>query len=298
MKLEVLYEYVTLVKHRNFTHAAQELFLSQPSLSTHIIKLEEELGFELLDRSDVDFSLTPAGMSFLEYAQQALKAFEEAKEKCLALAREEKPLKIANLDPNSQLYETIIHLESFPFEFVDLDYDTSPFSALEKGVIDIAYSVDYSSFESIAAKAASAGITMTSISSERTAICMQKSHPLAEKDELSRADLKDASVMITSGAWFDLWKEVILSVLGPDLNLAFKLKPIVHVSNFLRLDYGDDIYVCGQNSVLKHNAQRDDVRIFEKIDDEAMCYGSGLIYLESNRRAAGMAEAVQQKYLS
>lgn len=56
-------EFLVLAKHANFVKAADELHISQPSLTRHIASLERELGFRLLNRSTM--SLTTAGRFYL-----------------------------------------------------------------------------------------------------------------------------------------------------------------------------------------------------------------------------------------
>lgn len=53
----------------NFGRAAENLFMSQPSLSYQIKALEDEIGFRLFDRSGRGATLTPAGAQFLTSLQ-------------------------------------------------------------------------------------------------------------------------------------------------------------------------------------------------------------------------------------
>lgn len=59
--------FVVLARERSFTKAAQQLHITQQSLSSHIASLEEELGCQLLVRH-VPLELTYAGTVFLRYA--------------------------------------------------------------------------------------------------------------------------------------------------------------------------------------------------------------------------------------
>ncbi len=59
--------FVALARERNFTRAAEQLHITQQSLSTHIAGLEKELGCQLLIRH-VPLELTYAGEVFLRYA--------------------------------------------------------------------------------------------------------------------------------------------------------------------------------------------------------------------------------------
>ncbi|MET3176794.1 UNVERIFIED_ORG: DNA-binding transcriptional LysR family regulator [Arthrobacter sp. UYCu721] len=65
--------YLTAVaEHQNFTRAAQELHVSQPTLSQQIKQLETTLHVQLLDRSGRTVRLTDAGEAYLRYARRAL----------------------------------------------------------------------------------------------------------------------------------------------------------------------------------------------------------------------------------
>ena len=45
----------------SFSRAAQQLYVSQPSLSRFVRKVEDELGVELFERDSIPLGLTPAG---------------------------------------------------------------------------------------------------------------------------------------------------------------------------------------------------------------------------------------------
>lgn len=72
--------YVVAAAHtRNFSRAAEQCHVSQPSLSQQIQKLEEELGERLFDRLQRAVRLTPAGEAFLPRAQRILDEVNAAK---------------------------------------------------------------------------------------------------------------------------------------------------------------------------------------------------------------------------
>ncbi len=60
--------FLEVVKTGNFTKAAENLYISQPSLSQNIKRLENSLGVQLFDRSVNPFRLTFSGERFYEYA--------------------------------------------------------------------------------------------------------------------------------------------------------------------------------------------------------------------------------------
>lgn len=59
--------------HGNFTRAAQDLHISQPTLSQQIQQLERGVGAQLLDRSGRTVRLTDAGHAYLVHARRALR---------------------------------------------------------------------------------------------------------------------------------------------------------------------------------------------------------------------------------
>jgi|GEM_PF-1348218 len=72
MNLNQLNYAVKLSEFKNFTSAANELFITQPTLSQQIKSLEEELSVALFIRKRKGIELTPAGKDFIFYARKIL----------------------------------------------------------------------------------------------------------------------------------------------------------------------------------------------------------------------------------
>lgn len=58
--------FIAIVEEKNLTKAAQRLYISQPSLTRYVNRLEEEYGVKLLDRGQAPVELAAAGSLFLE----------------------------------------------------------------------------------------------------------------------------------------------------------------------------------------------------------------------------------------
>jgi LysR family hydrogen peroxide-inducible transcriptional activator len=71
---------VAVARERHFGHAAQSCFVSQPTLSVAIKKLEEELGVTLFERGPGEVSVTPVGQRVVEQAQRVLEEASRVKE--------------------------------------------------------------------------------------------------------------------------------------------------------------------------------------------------------------------------
>ena len=64
-------EYIlTVFKEGSFTKAAEKLFVSQPSLSASVKRIEDKIGAPVFDRSSTPITLTEIGQEYVQYAQE------------------------------------------------------------------------------------------------------------------------------------------------------------------------------------------------------------------------------------
>lgn len=75
-------------EHRSFSKAGEALFLSQPTVSSHIQSLERDFEVRLLDRMGRTVLPTPAGAVLYRYARQAIARLEAASAEIKALSQE------------------------------------------------------------------------------------------------------------------------------------------------------------------------------------------------------------------
>ena len=80
MEIGQLEAFLTAVRLHSFSRAASELGVTQPTLSTRILLLENDLGEPLFDRVGRGVRLTDAGRTFVPYAQRALDTLERGRE--------------------------------------------------------------------------------------------------------------------------------------------------------------------------------------------------------------------------
>lgn len=86
MNLDQLESFVTVARLGNFTRAADQLYLAQPTLSRQITALEHDLGAELFHRSRGGSTLTVAGESLLPLARRMLADAESVRRELAALS--------------------------------------------------------------------------------------------------------------------------------------------------------------------------------------------------------------------
>lgn len=80
MQMQQLRYFLEIAKEKNISAAAKNLYLSQPSLSQQIRKLEEELEVPLLIRHSKSVSLTDAGEQFAHHARRILGGVDQLSE--------------------------------------------------------------------------------------------------------------------------------------------------------------------------------------------------------------------------
>lgn len=94
MNIQYLREFLAFQSHMNLTAAAKKLFISQPTLSSHIASLERDLGVELIEHGR-SITLTQAGRTLAEEAPHLIEAHDAVAEKCRNAALNGSTLAIA-----------------------------------------------------------------------------------------------------------------------------------------------------------------------------------------------------------
>ena len=82
MEFKQLQSFVTVVQQKSFTKAAAQLYLSQPTISTQIYQLEEELHTKLILRTTRSITITPKGRELYDYAMNILELKQRMLEAC------------------------------------------------------------------------------------------------------------------------------------------------------------------------------------------------------------------------
>ena len=148
MDLTLFEHFMVVAEKLSFTKAAEELDKSESVLSRQMVRLENELGLDLFERSTRKVTLTPAGEILKEGIVKSFDAFYELLEKCRnANAGNSGKIKIATL-PNYYIPDyTFSLIKDFKEQFSNIDIEIvsanlSDFpSLLQNGQVDFVYSV-------------------------------------------------------------------------------------------------------------------------------------------------------------
>lgn len=84
MDTEQIRDFLTVARYKNFSKAAESLYIGQPALSRRISALERQLGVQLFLRSNKAVELTKAGEILREEAQHIIEQLEQLEEKMQA----------------------------------------------------------------------------------------------------------------------------------------------------------------------------------------------------------------------
>lgn len=132
------YQYVLKVAElKNMTKAANELYITQSSLSHYIAKIEEELGAKLFNRNTAPISLTKAGETYVETAKIVLSLNEKMKRDVQDIAREKKGVLTIGMSGARASYFLPYVLPEFKAKYPAIEIKTveTKSSAIEEQVL-------------------------------------------------------------------------------------------------------------------------------------------------------------------
>ena len=191
--LENVQTFLALAQELNFRRTAERLNLDQSALSRRIQKLEQSLGFRLLDRTTREVSLTQAGQQFYRDNAELLHSYDAAIQSARRVAEGKSGLlRVAymafaatELMPQAMLRFRQAH----PYIDVRLEYIHTQGQkiALANGNVDIGYMIgpfDHPDFTSL------------QLSSEPLYVVTPRSHPLLLRPTILPSDLAEQAIIL------------------------------------------------------------------------------------------------------
>lgn len=290
MNFHILEEYVEFSKYLNFSVAARALHMSQSSLSKHLSNLEAELGVDLVSRQTPP-KLTPAGNTFLEYAEETLYSYKEIVNRCREAQRGHSG-KLVIQDPvmdstiANQTIGVFMHFaENYPLVSLDL-YPLRGHTitdALLEGAIDVGYLMAYGDIDTIIEQKRQAGIVVHPLRRRKFAVWMKRSHALADVEKLYVGDLRDSPFLLPADRLFDDWR-IVLENLCVDHGFfpKIKLKVTATMNGYFTLNVGDGVVILSEAFLQDPRfLMREDMKT-HTLADEDCHYTLFFAYKESN----------------
>lgn len=196
MTLTQLNYFITIAEVKSINKAAEQLYVSQPSLTSAVRELEKELGITLFYRSGRGVTLTNDGSEFLLYARQLIGQYEAILEKYGKNGSLRKKFGVS-----TQHYSFAVKA------FVDMakEFDMSKYAfairetrtaevirdvSTMRSEIGILYMSDFNR-KSLEKMMKSAGLEFHYLIECQAYVYLWKNHPLAGKDSISFQQLAD-----------------------------------------------------------------------------------------------------------
>lgn len=104
MNSEELKTFIFLSKVKNFTLAAEQLFIAQSTVTNRINELEKEVGKRLFIRGSKTVKLTEAGEIFLRYAERILELQNTSVEEINALSNHSRKFSVGAINASYEVY--------------------------------------------------------------------------------------------------------------------------------------------------------------------------------------------------
>lgn len=193
MTLTELKYIVAVARERHFGRAAEACFVSQPTLSVAIKKLEDELGVLLFERGSNEISVTPVGEQIVEQAQRVLEQSNAIRE----IAKTGKdplagPLRLGviyTIGPYllpHLVRRMIADAPNMPL-LLQENYTIKLLELLRQGEIDVAV---------LAEPFPGHGLMTQAVYDEPFMIAVPRSHPWAQRKSVSSEELKNETMLL------------------------------------------------------------------------------------------------------
>ncbi|MGB6241262.1 MAG: LysR substrate-binding domain-containing protein [Castellaniella sp.] len=193
MTLTELKYIVAVARERHFGRAAEACFVSQPTLSVAIRKLEEELGVVLFERGGAEIGITPIGLRVVAQAQKVLEEGANLRE----IARQghdplEGPLRVGviyTIGPYLLPHlvpEQIRRTPQMPL-LLQENYTTRLLELLRQGEIDCAI---------VALPLPETGLAQCALYDEPFYVALPHDHPWAHEKRIASQRLKEETMLL------------------------------------------------------------------------------------------------------
>lgn len=193
MNIRALKYFVKLAELKHFSKAADACFVSQPTLSTQVRKLEEELGVSLVERAPRKVMLTAIGEDIAHRARHILRDIDHLK----AAARRSKDPTTGNLKLG--IFPTLApYLLPHVIPQIRKTYPQLRLQLVEEKTEEIIRLLDQGRLDAgvLALPVDEHGLEMLTLFEEHFVAAMPASHPLSDNSTISLNDLEGEELLL------------------------------------------------------------------------------------------------------
>ena len=193
MNFRALQYFIKLAELKHFSNAADACYVSQPTLSTQIRKLEEELGVSLVERAPRRVMLTPIGEDIAHRARHVIRDIEHIKD----AARRSKDPETGNIKLG--IFPTLApYLLPHIIPVIRKRYPDLRMQLAEEKTEDILNMLDQGRLDAglLALPVEEPGMEVEILFDEPFVTAMPASHPLCEKQLITMQDLAGEELLL------------------------------------------------------------------------------------------------------
>lgn len=196
MTLTQLRYAITVANATSMNEAARTLFISQPSLSSAIKELEEEIGVEIFRRSNRGISVTPEGEEFIGYARQVVEQYSLIESKYIAKENTKKKFSVSMQHYTFAVNAFVEMVKQFGMDEYQFEvHETKTYDVIEdvknfKSEIGILYLNDFNR-KVLMKLFHEYGLEFHELLDCSIYVYLWKGHPLAEREEIALEELEE-----------------------------------------------------------------------------------------------------------
>lgn len=205
MTLQQLTYFMASCRYQNISRAAEELHISQPSISAAIKNLEEEFGVRLIVRGRVGFTLTEAGEELLSLAEGLLEHADRVQGIMVDKGRKNHKIRLG-MPPMSGTILFPLLYSDFLKKHSEVQLEireagrSELYRQLKDNLLDMAFLPN--------AEELSGEYHVQPVISLETVCCVSDRHPLATRKCVTPVDLQEEHLVVFSREFFQ--NELIL----------------------------------------------------------------------------------------
>ena len=201
MYLEQLKHFITVAQLGSVTRAAEQLHVSQPAVSYSLKTLEEELGVSLFRRVKKRLTLTEEGSYYFTHVSSILSQLETINGEMQNLGTKKRSLRIG--------VPPMIGTFLFPqiFSTVQTHADDMTFEPVEGGSFELQAEIEQETIDMAIVSIphdtvpTSPSLSYHKLSAVELVYCVSNDHPLAGRDTVDMAELKNETLILYRGGY-------------------------------------------------------------------------------------------------
>lgn len=193
MELRQLEFFLMVSKLNSFTRAAEQLYVSQPGVTSAIRSLEEELGIQLFDRSQKQVILTTEGRVFLNYVENVMRDISMT----ISGVNELKNLAKGTVRIGVPPLLAASLLPSLLFRFKS-DYPSLELILVEEGSLSIQRSLEKNELDLgiVIEPQPSPALEIFPLTTQELTVCLNSGHALKHKASLALPELQEEQFIL------------------------------------------------------------------------------------------------------